>query len=307
MLPAVFSTVILASIAAAQPSTNATCSSSFAWSFNSLRQSPCLIAAYLASVCDDGLFMVPALVDDLGYYHGPSVAQANACACSSVFYSLLSACTECQSGMVTTWKIFTTNCTTVYSQIFPRNIPFGTAVPHWAYQNVTGDEMFNSTLAQLQLNTPESTETPQATQTDLPPGLLNTSSSKKLNIKDVVGGVVGGITMLFVFCVTLFWCIRRRRKAVASSNLVQMPTPYPSTAEVSHLSTSPRPKLYVGVCIAVGFIPAKRGLFLQNPADPSTFPLLTLPATNTGRVNRTVFFGTTVTDMPPRYSRNPEV
>jgi hypothetical protein len=187
-----------------------------------------------------------------------------------------------------------------------------------------GDKSFNSTLAQLQLSaycspvsrlrlsesildTPESTENPQATQTDLPPGLLNTSSSKKLNIKDVVGGVVGGITMIFVFCVTLFWCIRRRRKAVASSNLVQMPTPYPSTAEVSHLSTSPRPKLYVSACIAVGFIPSKRGLFLQNQADPSTFPLLTLPATNTGRVNRTVFFGTTVTDLPPRYSRNPEV
>ncbi|KAF7368847.1 hypothetical protein MVEN_00210100 [Mycena venus] len=289
MLPVVFSTVLLASIAAAQPSTNATCSSSFAWSFNSLRQSPCLIAAYLASVCDDGLFMVPALVDNLSYYNGPSVAQANACACSSVFYSLLSACAECQSGQVLTWKIFTTSCNTVYSQVYPRNIPLGTTVPHWAYQDVTVDEGFNSTLAQLQLDAPESTENPQATQTALPSVIPSVAAApKRLNVKDVVGGVVGGITVLLVFCIAAFLCIRRRRKAVASSKLVQTPTPYPSTAELSHFSTIQKPKFY-------------------NPADSSTFPLLTFPDINAGRVKRPLFFGNTVTDQPPRYTGAPEV
>ncbi|KAJ7940440.1 hypothetical protein B0H13DRAFT_11869 [Mycena leptocephala] len=89
MLPAIFSTLVLAGLTVAQPSTNATCSPSFAWSFNSLKQSPCLVAAYLGSVCDQG-----PLADDLSYYQGPTVAQVNPCACSSVFYSLLSACAD---------------------------------------------------------------------------------------------------------------------------------------------------------------------------------------------------------------------
>jgi hypothetical protein len=168
MLPFIFVTLTsLAAIAAGQPSTNATCSPSFAWvspgwfpfrcilshgvlqADNSKGQSPCLVAAYLASVCDDGctqfalkaeavasrnftVFLVPALPNELSSYQGPTVAQANQCGCSSVFYSLLSACAECQSGKILTyaqvslgrlfyllkyrasWSAFKANCNTVY-------------------------------------------------------------------------------------------------------------------------------------------------------------------------------------------------
>ncbi|KAF7338140.1 hypothetical protein MVEN_02038800 [Mycena venus] len=73
MLPVIFSTLVLAGVAVgqSQPSTNATCSPAFAWASNSLGQSPCLVAAYLGSVCDNGLFMVPALANDLSSYQGP--------------------------------------------------------------------------------------------------------------------------------------------------------------------------------------------------------------------------------------------
>ncbi|KAJ6525641.1 hypothetical protein B0H19DRAFT_1198149 [Mycena capillaripes] len=137
MLLVIFSTLVLAGITAGEPSTNATCSPSFAWSLNTLGQNPCLVAAYLGSVCDDGLFVVPALPNNLGVYEGPTVAQANACGCSSVFYSLLSACADCQSGHILTWSAFKANCSTVYPQIFIGDIPSATRVPHWAYQNIT--------------------------------------------------------------------------------------------------------------------------------------------------------------------------
>ncbi|KAF7363632.1 hypothetical protein MSAN_01020300 [Mycena sanguinolenta] len=246
MLPAIFSTFVLARIALGQPNTNATCNPSFAWASNSLRQSPCLVAAYLGSVCDDGLFFVPALDNSLSFYQGPTVAQANSCGCSSAFYSLLGACAQCQSAQVLSWSAFSENCTTTYSQIYPDNIPTGTAVPHWAYQNVTGGT-FNSTLAQLNLNAPESTANSQPTSATLPPGSSNTSSPKKSKAGPIAGGVVGGVVFICLVCIAAFWFIRRRHRGVA---LVPTPIGYYSDITFSSLQT---PKLY-------------------NPSDPSTFP-----------------------------------
>lgn len=287
MLPAIFSTLVLAGLTAAQPSTNATCSSSFAWSFNSLKQSPCLVAAYLGSVCHDGEFMVPALADDLSYYQAPTVAQVNPCACSSVFYSLLSACADCQSGKVLSWSVFKANCNTVYPQIFIGNIPSGTAVPHWAYQNVTVDDAFNSTLAQENLNAPESTANSQPTGTATP-GASSTSPPKKSNAGAIAGGVVGGFVLLAGVSIAVLCFIRRRRRGVAPSNLVQTPMGYHSTGEITPFSTTPK---------------------LYNPADPSTFP--SSPSSlmyNSGRVQSPAYSGNTVTEQPrTQYSGAPEV
>ncbi|KAJ7087850.1 hypothetical protein C8R44DRAFT_29162 [Mycena epipterygia] len=287
MFLVVFSTLVLAGITNGQ-STNATCSSSFDWSSNSLGQSPCLVAAYLGSVCDDGLFMVPALSNPLDFYQGPTVAQANPCGCSSVFYSLLSACAECQSAQVLTWSVFSKNCTTVYPQIFAGNIPSRTAVPHWAYQNVTVDNGFNITVAQMQLNAPESTANPTATSSTTPSG----TSSKKSNAGAIAGGVVGGVVLLALVCITAFWVIRRRRKGVAPSNLVHTPMGYHPTGEITPFSSAIQtPKFY-------------------NPADPSTFPSSPSSAMyNSGRVQSPSYTGNTVTE-PPRttqYSGAPEV
>ena len=84
--------------------------------FNSLNQSPCDVGASLAAVCaPNGCkhFFSPLLavlaqaaryVVDFnlsplpsGYvYLGPDAAYATACRCSTVYYSLLSACGSCQ-------------------------------------------------------------------------------------------------------------------------------------------------------------------------------------------------------------------
>ncbi|KAJ7120500.1 hypothetical protein C8R43DRAFT_83106 [Mycena crocata] len=292
MFLTVLSTLALATVTKGQstPSTNATCSSSFAWSFNSLGQSPCLVAAYLGSVCNDGLFIVPALASDTSFYAGPTVAQANACACSSVFYSLLSACADCQSGKVLTWSSFNTNCTTVYPQLFVGNIPSGTAVPHWAYQNVTAGDGFNSTVAQMQLNAPESTMNPTATGIPSQSATPDTFAHKT-NEGAIAGGVVGGVVLLSLICVAGFWFIRRRRRGVAPSNLLQTPMGYHNTGEITPFSSAIQtPKLY-------------------NPADPSTFPSSPSSAMyNSGRVQSPAYSGNTVTDQPrAQYSGAPEV
>jgi len=291
MLLIVLSILALAGASAAQ-STNATCSPSFDWSFNSLGQSPCLVAAYLGGVCDDGVFTVPALANDLSIYEGPTVAQANQCGCSSVFYSLLSACAECQSAQnVLRWSAFNKNCTEVYPQLFVGNIPSKTAVPHWAYQNVTVGDGFNVTLAQMQLNAPESTANPKATGTTLPSGLTGASSPKKSNAGAIAGGVVGGVVLLSLVCLTAFWFLRQRRKRAAPSTLMHTPMGYHPGEITPFSSAIQTPKLY-------------------DPADPSTFPTSTSSAMySSGRVHSPAYTGNTVTDAPrtTQYSGAPEV
>ncbi|PBK96957.1 hypothetical protein ARMGADRAFT_721270 [Armillaria gallica] len=109
------------------------------WSFNSLNQSPCTVAAYLGGVCNSGNFTVTPLSNG-ELYSGPTLEQANVCRCSSVFYSLVSACASCQGNIYERWSLFNRNCTdgqNVPVGEFNEDIPEQTAVPHWAYQNVS--------------------------------------------------------------------------------------------------------------------------------------------------------------------------
>ncbi|KAF7294789.1 hypothetical protein MIND_01016600 [Mycena indigotica] len=275
-------------------STNATCSSAFAWSFNSLGQTPCLVAAYLGSTCNNGLFMVPALTSQNNGYIGPTVSQAAAseqCACSSVFYSLLSACADCQSGLVIPWDTFKTNCSQVFEAVFAKSIPTGTSVPHWAYQNFPSGGSFNATLAQLQLNAPESTSTPTATSA--PPAASSHPSSKKSKAGPIAGGVVGGIAALVLLGIAVFWFLRQRRRGgtlVPGSVSIRST----GTGEITpYTSANPTPKLY-------------------NPADPSTFP--SSPSTRMyagSRVHSPSASGGTMTELSmhrtTQYSGAPEV
>jgi len=83
---------------------------------NSLGQDPCVVASYLESVCWGGGtqfsflvclslgmtssgtdFTVSALPPDT-HYAAPTVAEANSCECSTVTYSLISACVDCQNA-----------------------------------------------------------------------------------------------------------------------------------------------------------------------------------------------------------------
>ncbi|KAJ7063486.1 hypothetical protein C8F01DRAFT_79222 [Mycena amicta] len=293
MLGVLLSGLLIAAVTNGQgPSTNATCKASFEWSYNSLGQTPCQVAAFLGAPCNDGIFFVPALVNATGFYTGPP--GDSPCGCSTVFYSVLSACAECQSGQVLLWENFSKDCTRVYASVYPGDIPDGTRVPHWAYQIIPPGGGFNATLAQLQLNALESTASPEPSSTSTPPSNPSrTASSKKSDAGPIAGGVVGGIVVLLLICIAVFWFLRRRRRGDAPSNAVPLPMGYHNTGDITPFTSAiPTPKLY-------------------DPADPSTFP--STPSSGMyagGRVHSPSASGNTMAELSmhrPQYSGAPEV
>lgn len=48
------------------------------------------------------------------HYIGPSVADADGCHCSSVTYSVVSACAGCQQRSYLNWTTWSYNCTVKY-------------------------------------------------------------------------------------------------------------------------------------------------------------------------------------------------
>ncbi|TBU35988.1 hypothetical protein BD311DRAFT_773018 [Dichomitus squalens] len=72
--------------------TDAACKTGNEGRFNSLGQSPCLMAAYMMGACQpDGNWDIQALADITFMYRGPMAEEANVCTCSSIAYMLSSA------------------------------------------------------------------------------------------------------------------------------------------------------------------------------------------------------------------------
>ncbi|KAF8733698.1 hypothetical protein AX14_003625 [Amanita brunnescens Koide BX004] len=243
------------------PSEDAHCAQGqFNWMFNSLNQDPCAVAQYLGGVCINGIYQIPPLATNQ-VYTGPSLTAANECRCNSVFYSLLSACAICQDGQTMLWDEYDRNCSAVSVGVFPAQIPAGTAVPHWAYIDVTTLGEFNATLAQ-QLNGPESTAGPQPTAaSSLTPSSTHSASSSPHDstiIGPIIGGVVGGVAFLALLSLAVMLLLRRRRQLGASVKL--MPTTlYPGEL----LSEDKGANLYRT---------QSHGPLLYDPSDPRTFP-----------------------------------
>ncbi|KIM86820.1 hypothetical protein PILCRDRAFT_317299 [Piloderma croceum F 1598] len=114
---------------------------------NNLNQSPCLVAAYAQGTCNGGQFTVNPLAPDT-HYTGPDVAMANPCQCSTVVYSLMSACAVCQNRNIETWSTWDVNCSQVYLMQFPNQVPSATSIPAWAYLDVVTNDTFSAAVAQ---------------------------------------------------------------------------------------------------------------------------------------------------------------
>ncbi|KAG1756665.1 uncharacterized protein EDB91DRAFT_1261638 [Suillus paluster] len=239
---------------------NATCVSGFDWMNNTLQQNPCTVAAYLESVCWGGDFSIYPLPAGT-HYAAPEVTEANACECSTVVYSLISACGDCQN------RTFLR---------YPYNIPSGTLVPNWAYLNVTsGSGTFDATLAQADGDSPESSATTAqstgtATHSTTVSGSLTTppttatGSSATSNVGAIAGGVIGGVVGLAAIVGLAAWFfVKRRRSSKAPSAAFSdigggpgytqsvysaNPHPFPMQSQMTQ-----QPRLY-------------------DPADPTTFP-----------------------------------
>ncbi|KAF9527007.1 hypothetical protein CPB83DRAFT_856976 [Crepidotus variabilis] len=283
--------------ATGQTPAKATCLSGYDWSFNSDNVSPCDVAASLAGVCVGGTFTLAPL--DQGFvYLGPSAANANSCRCSSVYYSLLSACANCQARNFIRWSAYNANCSTVYSQVFTQPIPAGTKVPAYAYLDVQTSDDFNATLAQNTKGT-ESTRV-QAASSSSKPSASHTAApaKKKTNVGAIAGGVVAGVVGLILIAALIAWLVARRRKtkpAVSkpiayepvqqSPNMGYAPNQNSMAPYGGMASMSPAPTTMshgAGMSPGPGMSPAPGTVY--DPNDPTTFPVAE-HSTGTGSYN----------------------
>jgi len=253
----------------AQATSNATCQPEYNWMTNSKGQNPCLVASYLQGACNNGDWGVVELPPGT-HYTGPTQDEVNACQCSTVTYSMISACGICQNGTAEGWTTWSTNCSTLYVTQFTDNIPPGTAVPAWAYLNVTIEDEFNpiAAEAEAETNLPESTGTsaPTASASSSPIGPPSSGSNKSSNAGAIAGGVVGGLVGLGLVAGVIAICLVRQRRAHRAPSASfgtygngANPTrsPPPMSQEYRH------PVYGAGV---------QTPLKLYNPSDPSTHP-----------------------------------
>jgi len=193
-----------------------TCLTSWSWSFNSLGQSPCAVAAQLAGVCYNGVYSIPSLPPDEYYDNDPP----DMCTCSTVIYSLASACGACQNTTWFSWNAWTVNCSAVDPpSTFSNTIPNGTKVPAWAFLDVTGGT-WNPVLSYQVGDSPEVSGGTSASK-------YNDHHSNKTAA--IVGGVLGGIVFIVLTIVLMLWRqrIKRRRatRAAAASILSNRAVP----------------------------------------------------------------------------------
>jgi len=269
------------------------CSLTWNWSFNSLGQDPCTVAAYLMSTCNNGAFTISALAP--GYsYTGPTVLQGtNLCICNTVVYNLLSACDACQGATWIPWTQYETNCTaTMPPSTFPNPVPSGTRVPRWALMDDTGStlSLWDATTALTVGDSPEvlagSVIGPGASTATAIPGAStasrassgsatsgvsqpgNSSKSKSSsNTGAIAGGVAGGVVVLAIIGAVLFYFMRKRQTTQAPSAEFVVDAAAPLQPQMDQLP--PQQPSDQGTLSS--YIPSSP-LRLYDPNDPTTYP-----------------------------------
>ncbi|KAM5540811.1 hypothetical protein V8D89_005455 [Ganoderma adspersum] len=227
--------------AAAQGGTNATCNSGFEWMFNSRNQNPCLVSSWLFTPCSSpsDSFVFPLTPGF--HYNTPlnSSDSATPCRCNTVLFSTIAACATCQGGEddIVPWILYSQNCSSVFIQTYPENIPSGTAIPAWAYLDVRVNGTFDPTAAEAVAaqNLPESTALPAPSQTlsastnnhgspstvrggtissaPTAAGDNSSSGSKRTNAGAIAGGVVGGLAGVALIAAAVFVLRKRSRRS----------------------------------------------------------------------------------------------
>jgi len=107
------------------------------------------------------------------------------CDCNTVVYSLVMACSTCQGGIAYGWDVWSQQCDMVLISQYLGGIPQGTAIPHWAFYNVTSlnKEQFDNGNAQNIGRDPEVTAAvPQ-------PKIPHKTTA-------IIGGVIGVVSLL---------------------------------------------------------------------------------------------------------------
>ncbi|KAF7294788.1 hypothetical protein MIND_01016500 [Mycena indigotica] len=220
--------VSVVALVAAQSSDVATCTPAYGWSINARGQTPCLVAAYAEQACESSFVEVNQLPANT-HYIGPSKANANLCRCSTVTYSLVSACAGCQDRQYISWTEWATNCTKVEVAQYLQTVSAAVVVPPWAYLDVTlSNNAFSPTLASANAtaaSTPSPSPAPTTTSASIAtipsnpvalPSVASSSSPKKgSNAGAIAGGVVGGLAVIVIAVFLVLFCLRRKKQPEA--------------------------------------------------------------------------------------------
>jgi hypothetical protein len=254
----------------------AQCAAGNDWNKNSLNQDPCTVGSMLDASCRSLAEYTYPPLNASQYYLPPRTNHSGdiMCDCNTVMYSLYMACAACQGGQTYSWAQWVPQCTSVYITQYPIDIAQGTAVPHWAYYNITSlpNQTWNSTVAISVGRDPEQTPKvintvssgasgPKSTITKTGAGgpTGDADGDSKSNVGAIVGGVVGTVVPLTILAVAVFLYMRHRRQRAQQQPQTQyMPNPDEDPYKQ-------RPMSY-GVPPPMGHVP------LYNPSDPSTFP-----------------------------------
>ncbi|KAI0773762.1 hypothetical protein C8Q74DRAFT_1368319 [Fomes fomentarius] len=276
--------------------TNTKCLDEWGWMSNSRGQSPCLVTAYLYTPCvAASKANVGALTDPNTWYLRPT--GIDGCTCNSVVYSMLEACARCQWGSATNLAMLSWVSATLLGYIgmlidsdgresvglvgklYPNPIPPGTAIPAWAFQDVTVQDRFNVTVAAkvaseglpdttptATLSIPASTldsSTTSSTQTSASPSdsaaASPSTTTKSSNVGPIVGGVVGGVLGALLIGALAFYLLRKRQVKTRAAP----PTSgkFDGNAEQQPITDSKSPgKAEYGAPM------------IYDPDDPRTFP-----------------------------------
>jgi len=136
----------------------ASCLANWDWASNSLGQNPCVVAGMLEAPCKVVSSYTLGPLNDTTYSPPPKGAALD-CECNTVMYSLFMACTACQGVTIQQWSFWDVNCPSVFVAQYPGVIPGNTAVPHWAYLDVTVLNTWSANDSQAAGDKPESTAT----------------------------------------------------------------------------------------------------------------------------------------------------
>ncbi|KAG8922947.1 hypothetical protein FRC01_013420 [Tulasnella sp. 417] len=210
-----------------------------------------------------------------GPYNPPQGSGVTQCRCNTVVYSLISACSYCQGGLVGKWSDWISFCPSSYvNNRFPETVPPETDVPGWADLDPTTAGIWNPTAAQ-QFATNGTTNNPQVT----PVPTSTPSGGGKTNVGAIVGGVIGGIALLAALGFLIWWLMRR-----SSYGKGQKVTPAPYTdaglgdpgygaGEHGYEKEGyPPHRLDMGTPAPSAPLMAGSPMKPYDPSDPSTFP-----------------------------------
>ncbi|KAF8201561.1 hypothetical protein BJ912DRAFT_945678 [Pholiota molesta] len=275
----------------AQSSDVIQCINTYEWAINSEGQTPCLVAAYLESACGRPTQVNAVPVNN--QYLGPNSTQQNPCLCSSVTYSLVSACGGCQARNFQNWTTWSMDCINPSLTTFPEQIPSNVMVPKWAFLNLTltGDT-FDPVAAQnvLQGVLPPTTSLVSTTPAVISASEISpsptmpvvTSTKSHSNAGGIAGGVVGGLVLLAAIAIAVLWWIMRKRRNTVQKDLTFDSRALMSTSPImsqqtgsSRTNNGPSPAPFSSPLYGTS-----RSTF---PTSPVTSAVFTTPATGSRR------------------------